>query len=60
MHLHFGSGFPQTLSVHKNLFKIQIPMSQAQEIKTSGSGLGLGICILNKHPGVSDAGGLEK
>lgn len=35
-------------------------MSQAQEIKTSGSGLGLGICILNKHPGVSDAGGLEK
>lgn len=53
----------------KNLFKIQISECQPQETKTSGSGGGGGggggregaeICVFNKHPGVSDPGGLEK
>lgn len=60
LHLDFGSVFPKNTSVQKNLFRMQIPVSQPQEIKINASRAGLVMCISNKHPGVSDAGGLEK
>lgn len=63
MHLYFGSVFPYTLA--QELVQNTDSECQPQKTKTSGSGgggrrEGAEICVFNKHPGVSDPGGLEK
>lgn len=64
VHLYFGSVFPYTLSqelVQNTDFGVPAPGNQNQWVWGRGWGReGAEICVFNKHPGVSDPGGLEK
>ena len=61
VHLYFGSVFPYTLAqelVQNTDFGVPAPGNQNQWVWAGREGVE--ICVFNKHPGVSDPGGLEK